>query len=36
LQFLLLMLLAGLIPFLIFWVEHRVVARMRAEHVELR
>ena len=36
LQFLLLMLLAGLIPFLIFWVEHRVVSKMRAEHVELR
>jgi integral membrane protein len=36
LQFLLLMLLAGLIPFLIFWVEHRVVSRMRAEHAELR
>jgi integral membrane protein len=36
LQFLLLMLLAGLVPFLIFWVEHRVVVRMRAEHAELR
>jgi integral membrane protein len=36
LQFLLLMLLAGLIPFLIFWVEHRVVSKMRAEHAELR
>jgi integral membrane protein len=36
LQFLLLMLLAGLVPFLIFWVEHRVVSRLRAEHAELR
>ena len=26
---------AGLIPLLIFWVEHRVVVRMRAEHPEL-
>lgn len=34
-QFLVLMLLAGLIPFLIFWVEHRVAQRLRAEHPEL-
>ncbi|MFN8192214.1 MAG: DUF3817 domain-containing protein [Nocardioidaceae bacterium] len=26
---------AGLIPLLIFWVEHRVVQRLRAEHPEL-
>ena len=26
---------AGLIPLLIFWVEHRVVQKMRAEHPEL-
>ena len=36
LQYLLLMLLAGLVPVLIFWVEHRVAARLRAEHAELR
>jgi integral membrane protein len=30
--FTLLMLVAGLIPILIFWVEHRVVQRARAEH----
>ena len=34
-QFTLLMLVAGLIPVLIFWVEHRVVQRTRAEHPEL-
>ena len=31
----LLMLVAGLVPGLIFWVEHRAVQRMRAEHPEL-
>lgn len=31
-----LMLLAGLVPVLIFWVEHRVAVRLRAEHPELR
>lgn len=31
----LLMLIAGLVPGLIFWVEHRAVRRMRAEHPEL-
>ena len=36
LQYLVLMLLAGLIPVLIFWVEHNVVSRLRAEHAELR
>ena len=36
LQYLVLMLLAGLIPVLIFWVEHNVAARLRAEHAELR
>lgn len=30
-----LMLIAGLIPGLIFWVEHRVVERLRADHPEL-
>ena len=35
LQYLLLMLLAGLVPVLIFWVEHSVVTRLRAEHAEL-
>ena len=30
-----LMLIAGLIPGLIFWVEHRVVTRLREEHPEL-
>jgi integral membrane protein len=34
-QFTLLMLVAGLVPILIFWVEHRVVQRTRAEHPEL-
>ncbi len=33
--FLVVMLLAGLVPLLIFWVEHRVVTRLRAEHPEL-
>jgi integral membrane protein len=28
-------LVAGLVPLLIFWVEHRVTQRMRAEHPEL-
>jgi integral membrane protein len=31
----LLMLVAGLVPILIFWVERRVVQRTRAEHPEL-
>lgn len=31
----LLMLIAGLVPGLIFWVEHRAVRRMRADHPEL-
>lgn len=35
LPFTLLALAAGLIPILIFWVEHRVTQRMRAEHPEL-
>lgn len=30
--FTILMLAAGLIPLLIFWVEHKVVVRVRAEH----
>ena len=30
-----LVLLAGLIPILIFWVEHRATQRVRAEHPEL-
>ena len=34
-QFTLLMLVAGLVPLLMFFVEHRVVQRMRAEHPEL-
>jgi integral membrane protein len=33
--FTLLTLAAGLIPLIIFWVERRVVARVRAEHPEL-
>lgn len=33
--FTLVALAAGLIPLLIFWVEHRVTQRMRAEHPEL-
>jgi integral membrane protein len=32
----LLMLVAGLIPGLIFWVEHRVVVTMREQHPELQ
>jgi hypothetical protein len=28
-------LVAGLVPLLIFWVEHRVTQRMRTEHPEL-
>jgi integral membrane protein len=35
LGFLALMLVAGLVPFLIFWVEHKVVADLRAEHPAL-
>ena len=35
LPFTLLMLVAGLVPLLIFWVERRVVQRTRAEHPEL-
>ena len=34
-QFMGLMLLAGLVPLLIFWVEARVAGRLRAEHPEL-
>jgi integral membrane protein len=34
-QFTALALVAGLIPLLIFWVEHRVTQRFRAEHPEL-
>ncbi|KRC53340.1 MULTISPECIES: DUF3817 domain-containing protein [unclassified Nocardioides] len=30
-----LLLIAGLVPGLIFWVEHRVAARLREEHPEL-
>ena len=33
--FTVLVLAAGLIPLLIFWVEHRVVQKVRAEHPEL-
>ena len=33
--FLVVMLLAGLVPLLIFWVEHRVATRLRTEHPEL-
>ena len=33
--FTLLMLVAGLVPLLIFWVEHVVVQKVRAEHPEL-
>lgn len=36
LGFLVVMLIAGLVPVLIFWVEHSVVTRLRAEHPELR
>jgi len=35
LQFLVVMLLAGLVPVLIFWVEHRVVQKVRTETPEL-
>ena len=35
LQFLVVMLLAGLIPVMIFWVERRVAERLTAEHPEL-
>ena len=31
----LLMMIAGLVPGLIFWVEHRVATQLRAEHPEL-
>jgi integral membrane protein len=31
-RFTILMLVAGLVPLLIFWVEHRVTTRIRAEH----
>jgi len=34
-RFTLLMLVAGLVPILIFWVEHRVTQRIRLEHPEL-
>ena len=33
--FTLLMLIAGLVPLLIFWVEHRVAQKVRAENPEL-
>ena len=33
--FTVLMLVAGLVPLLIFWVEHRVAQKVRAEHPEL-
>ena len=33
--FTVLMLVAGLIPLLIFWVEHQVTQKVRAEHPEL-
>ncbi len=35
LAFTLLMLVAGLVPLLIFWVEHRVAQKVRAENPEL-
>ena len=35
LPFTVLVLLAGLIPILIFWVEHRATEKVRAEHPEL-
>jgi len=35
LGFTLLTMLAGLVPILIFWVEHRVVRRLRSEYPEL-
>lgn len=34
--FLVVLLLAGLIPVMIFFVEHRVVQRLRVDHAELR
>jgi integral membrane protein len=34
-QFTLLVLVAGLVPLLIFWVEHRVTAKLRREQPEL-
>ncbi len=34
-QFTLLVLAAGLVPLLIFWVEHVVTTKLRAEHPEL-
>jgi integral membrane protein len=34
-QFTLLMLVAGLVPLLIFWVERRVVHKLRLEHPDL-
>ena len=34
-QFTILALVAGLVPLLIFWVEHRVAARVKAENPEL-
>jgi integral membrane protein len=36
LGFLVVLLLAGLVPVMIFFVEHKVVTRLRAEHPELR
>jgi integral membrane protein len=36
LEFLVVLLLAGLVPVMIFFVEHRVVSRLRTEHAELR
>jgi integral membrane protein len=36
LEFLLVLLVAGLVPVMIFFVEHRVVSRLRTEHPELR
>ena len=35
LGFTVLMLVAGLVPLLIFWVEHRVTQKVRAENPEL-
>ena len=35
LQYLVVMLLAGLVPVMIFWVEHHVAERVRSEHPEL-
>jgi len=34
-QFTLLVLVAGLVPLLIFWVEHRVTAKLRSEQPDL-